>query len=81
MPRVYVPRDHLAPSRFRIHWTPEFVARGQRVSQTMRKTNLVLDDVTFNEIVREAKKQRHSFAAEARDLIETGLETRKMARR
>lgn len=79
MTSSYQPRDHLAPSRFRIHWTPEFVARGQAVGCTMRKTNILLDDETFDEIAARAKKLRHSFCAEARDLIEIGLETLKLA--
>jgi plasmid stability protein len=45
----------------------------------MRKTNVTLDDETFEEIAARARAARHSFCAEVRDLLEVGLETAKAA--
>lgn len=52
-----------------------WVAKGQRVSETMIKTNVTFDDETFEEIRARAVKRKHSFCAEMRDLAEIGLET------
>jgi len=55
------------------------VARGHchRGSSTMLKTVILLDDETFQDVRDGALRNGCSFAAQARMLIEVGLETLK----
>lgn len=66
--------------------SPKHVARGIRValggrrhhcSKGMLKVVIVLDEETFEEVRNRAIAAHGSFAAQARNLIEIGLETMK----
>jgi hypothetical protein len=55
----------------------ELVARGNPYREGSRKTVVILDDDTFGEVRQRAVANGCSFAAEARMLIEVGLEALK----
>jgi hypothetical protein len=60
------------------HFTsPDAVAKGHKRTSgcEYRKTVITLDDETFDEIRAGAIANKCSFAAQARMLIEVGLET------
>lgn len=60
---------------------PARVARGHAKGEVNRKCVILLDNETFDEVRERAIASKTSFAAEARVLIEIGLETMKEERR
>lgn len=54
---------------------PAAVAKGYRHNGEMLKVVILLDDETFEQVSAGAQANQCSFAAQARMLIEVGLET------
>jgi hypothetical protein len=57
--------------------SPLRAAKGQAISETMIAVKICVDDETFGEIAEMARSHDRSFSAEARDIMEIGLETLK----
>lgn len=57
-------------------WPPDHIARGVRLGDTdLRRVIISMDTDTFEEVYAGAVANKCSFAAQARMLIEVGLET------